>query len=274
MNHDSTEREMRVASGGHAIFAATLIALGILGLIKGDFVSIWRGAVPKILPAREALVYLCAFISLACGIGLFWRRAAAPAARVLLAWLLIWMLLFKVRIIALHPIVEFAYQIWGQTAVIVAGAWVLYAWFDTDRDRQWLGFATGDKGVRIARVFFGLAMIAFGLSHFFYLNLTAPLVPDWLPWHVAWAYFFGCTYIAAGVAVLIGVYARLAAALSAIQMGLFTVLVWVPFLAAGQMSTVTGSSWVEFISSWTLTTAAWVVADSYRSTPWLAVTRR
>jgi hypothetical protein len=52
--------------------------LGILGLIKGDFA--------KSVPAREVLAYLCAFISLASGIGLLWRRTAVIAARLLLVY--------------------------------------------------------------------------------------------------------------------------------------------------------------------------------------------
>lgn len=195
-----------------------MIAVGTLGLIDGGFTSIWYG-VPAGIPAREILAYLCAFVSLVCGIGLFWRRATATAARVLLLYLVIWFLLFKLRFIVLAPTVEVSYQSCGENAVIVAGAWVLYAWFATDWDTQLFGFATADKGVNIARVFYGLAMLAFGLSHFAYLDLTASLVPGWLPWHVAWAYFTGCAYLIAGLAMLIAVYARLAAVLSALQMG-------------------------------------------------------
>jgi uncharacterized membrane protein len=244
---------------GHVFFAVTMIALGIVGVVTGSFTPTWSG-VSRGVPAREVLAYLCALVSFACGIGLLLPRTAVVASRVLLAYLLIWLLVVRTAWIVRVPSGLNPWWSLGDTAVMLAAAWVLHEWFADAGERQRLRFTTGDRGLRIARALYGLAMIPFGVAHFINLKDTADAVPAWLPWHTAWASFTGAAFIAAGVAVLFGVYPRLAASLSALQMGLFTLLVWVPFVVAGPNA----FQWSEFLDSWALTAGAWVVADSYR----------
>jgi hypothetical protein len=231
------------------VFAVTLIALGVLGFVKGDLDATWPPA-PKFLSGIVG--YVWALIYAASGIGLLWRRTVALACRVLLACLLAWLLLLRVpQLFLLHPTLLAA---WGfsKTAVMAAAAWVLYVWF------------AGGKGLRIATALYGLALIPFGLAHFVYLKETVVLVPGWLPSPAFWAYFTGAAFIAAGIAMLIGVYARLAATLSVLQLGAFALLVWVPRVAAGHLSAF---QWGEVVVTVALTAAAWVVADSYKGRP-------
>src|SRR5690349_6871159 len=98
MKSTGTGAGFRIAGFGHALFAVTMIALGIMGLMKGGFTAIGSG-VPKSLPGRTALAYLCGAILLGAGIGLLWKRAAALSSRVLLAYFALWMLFFRVPLL-------------------------------------------------------------------------------------------------------------------------------------------------------------------------------
>lgn len=251
---------------GRLAFAIVMIGLGVLGLIKGGFTVVWQG-VPNGVPEREVLAYLCSVVSLACGVGLLWRQSAAVAARVLLGYFVLWFLLWKIRGLFVESLVGGTWSA-GQTLVMTAAAWVLFVCFATDWDRQRLGFATGDRGLCIARVLYAVGLIPFGIAHFMYPKETVALIPGWLPWPTFWAYFTGATFIVASVAVLIGVFARLAVTLSALQMGLFGLLVWLPRVATG--TPLNAFQWGEVVMTVALTAAAWVVADSYRGTPWFA----
>jgi uncharacterized membrane protein len=236
----------------HAFFAATMAGLGILGLFQGGATPTWAG-VPATLPGHTALVYCSCLVSLLTGIGLLWRRTSLISARVLLGAFVLWWLAFRLPVVFRYPTNSGAWWAVGDTAAMTAAALII---------------ATGDQWPRIARALYGLGLIPLGVAHFTYLDRTVSLVPAWLPWHLAWAYFTGIAFIAAGLGVATGVLARLAATLSMWEMGLFTVLVWVPILVAGH-STVSDKR--EFVGSWVITAAAWVMADSLRGKRWLAV---
>ena len=237
---------------GSTVFAALLIALGIVSLVTSDFAAVWQ-PVPKAVPARGALLYLSALVSLGSGAGLLFRRTAAPAARTLLVTLVLWVLVFRVPAILRAPLTQDPWSGIGETLVFLAAASALYAQAASAADR---------RGRRTAQVLYGLALIPFGSAHFAYLHETAALVPAWLPLHVPIAGLTGAAFIAAGAAVVAGVCAEWAVVLSTLQMGLFTVLVWFPILAAGSRNPFHVS---ETVLSCALTISGRVVADSFRA---------
>jgi len=96
------------------------------------------------------------------------------------------------------------------------------------------------------------------------MNLTAPLVPKWLPpTQEFWAYATGVGFIAAGVAILTGVQARLAAFLLTAMLASFALLVPGPMLRADPSS---HTNWSENALNLAVLGAAWVVADSLSRT--------
>jgi uncharacterized membrane protein len=232
---------MRNTGIGRTIFAAIIIVIGIQGLVVGEFGAIWQPVPP--VPARQALIYACVLASLVGGIGLLWRRAWAAAG--LLGLLLLWFAAFRLPVILRAPASAVSWEGGAETLVLAAGAWSL--------------FAAGKRGRRMASLLYGLALIPFGVAHFAYPQQTAALVPHWLPSPTAWVYFTGAAYIAAGLAIVSGVRARTAAMLSALQMGLFTLLVWVPMAAAGAHD---AGTWNELLDSAALTAAGWAVAEA------------
>jgi len=233
------------------VFALTFVAIGVIGLLSGTLAPIWN-PVPETTPARELLAYLSSLVSLICGAGLLAKRTAAPAALALTIFLMLWTTAFKFPYIVRSPLVEGSYQSNGENWVLIAAAWVLYAELAPTRK-----LLSSDVGVRIAWLLYGLGLIAFGLSHFFYLELTAPLVPAWLPGPVFWAYATGTIYTVCGIAIATNLGPRLGALGAAVNITLITVLVWGPIVAAGGL---TAMHWQETVVSCALTAASWVLA--------------
>jgi uncharacterized membrane protein len=230
------------------LFAIGMMGFGILVFVYGDFVEEWQ-TVAAWVPGRTALVYASGVVMLVCGLGVLVGRTRAMAIRILFPFLIIGVLV-QLPAIVMKPLVEGYWESAGEVTTLLGAGWVL--------------FATSERGKRIGQRIFGAALLPIGISHFVYLSITVNLVPTYFPFRTGLAYLTGAAHIAAGLGVLFSVRARLAAALEAVMLAIFTILVWVPRVVAGPPS---HDLWTEFMTSVAVTAAAWVIADSVTLRP-------
>jgi uncharacterized membrane protein len=251
---------MRLMGLGHPVFAVALAGFGVLSLSSGDFAYLWQ-PVPPWLLGHPLLAYASGALLLVCGVGLLWPRTLVGSSLVLVVSGLASMLVLHAPRIARQPQIEVEWFNLGEIATIVAGAWILFASAAPVPAGGWRKAIVGERGVRLARLLFALALPMFGLSHFVYAKVTAGMVPSWLPGHFAWAYLTGAAHIAAGLGILLGVLPRLAATLEALMVSTFLLTVNVPDLVRTPGDRL---QWSEVFVAAAIGGAAFLVARSYR----------
>ena len=238
---------------GWRVYGLGTMALGMVCLAWGNFEP--GQPVPKAFPDRTALAYAVAAFMLIAGAAVEWRRTAAWGAAALAAYFaLIVVVLMNGRVVLANYAEFGAYSGAAEQLAIAAGALIVYA------ASAKIDAALAARLTRVGQLVFGVCALLFGGAHFFYMNMTVPLVPNWLPpTPEFWAYATGIAHIAAGIAILTGVQARLAAILLTAMYASFTPLVHVPTLLADPSKYF---NWTENALNLALIGAAWVVADS------------
>jgi uncharacterized membrane protein len=239
------------------LFAVGMIGLGVLALIYGDFALVWQPVAPWI-PGRTILAYGSGVIMVVGGIGLLLSATTAWSVRILFPYLIVWLLL-KAPALFVAPGMEAVWLGFGEIAVLMTGGWVLFARLAELRPGSALAFATGENGVRLARILFAVSLIPIGLSHLIYVKETAEFVPAWLHYREGWAYLTGAGQIACGLGILFSILPRVAARAEAGMITLFTLLVWGPAIFAAPKARL---PWTAFFISWAIASAAWVMAQN------------
>jgi uncharacterized membrane protein YphA (DoxX/SURF4 family) len=238
---------------GRRVYGLGAVVHGIPGLVYGSFAAMGL-AVPAHVPGYQLLVYASAALLILAGLALNVERLAAIASLVLAAF-------FALCVLALQaPNAVTAFTTWvtwegiAEGIVMALGGVLAYAWT-----------AQADKAraaaiLRIARPLFGICLIVFGTSEFVYASFTAAMVPAWLPpSQLVWAYVTGAAQIAAGLAILTGVQARLAAILLTAMYLIFGLIVHLPRVIADPAGAM---AWAENGTNLVLAGAAWVLVDS------------
>ena len=243
----------RIGRLGVRVYGVAAIALGLVGVVSGDFASVWQPA-PATLPGRTILAYVVAMALIAAGAAIQWRRATRLGVLVLTSLYGLGVLVLHLPLVFAHPLSFPPYAGVAEQMALVAGGLLAIA-LTAD-----LTATTRARLTKTGEVIFGVCLIAFGTAHFADLPDTAAYAPAWLPpSQMFWAYATGVAHLAAAVAILSGVLARWAARLLTIMFAGFSLLVHLPHLAADLHSHF---NWAANAINFALIGAAWVLTDA------------
>jgi len=229
------------------LYALGAILLGAVGIYFHDFAMQWQ-PVPAGIPWRVPLAYASGLLLIVGGGAILSRKGERGGALLLAAFYALW-------VVALHlPNAIAAYQHIGawngpaESGLMTMGGVALFA--------SSAGALRGTL-LKVARILAGVCAIVFGCAHFNYIDFTATMVPAWIPPNQTfWAWATGAGHLAAGLALVSGFQARLAATLLAAMMASFVLLLHIPRVVAAPGLHV---EWIMLAVSSSLAGATWLV---------------
>ncbi|MEO8061692.1 MAG: DoxX family protein [Pseudomonadota bacterium] len=229
-----------------ALYALGAILLGAVGIYFHEFAQTWQ-PVPKGIAMHTPLAYLSGILLIIGGGAILSRKGERGGALLLAVFYGFWVLALHLpaafaswrHIGAWNGPAELTFMTVGGVALFAAGA----------------GKLRGTLSL-VARLLAGASAVVFGFAHFNYADFTASMVPAWIPYPLFWAYATGAGHLAAGVALLSGIQARLAAGVLAGMMASFVVLLHLPRVIAHPE---VHAEWLMLAVSSSLAGAAWLI---------------
>ncbi len=247
----STEKKMM--GFGWRVYGLGVMALGLTSLAFREFDP--GQPVPEHFPYRTILAYIAGVFIVVAAAALEFRRTVARGAAALAVYygLFVVVLLDGRRLLTGYAEYGIYEEISMPLAIAVGGLIIYVAGAEVDA-------AMEARLTRLCQLVFGVCVLIWGGAHFVYMNMTAPLVPKWLPPNqVFWGYVTGVCFIAAGLSILTRVKARIAATLLTVMIACFGLLANDRILLTDVSSHF---NWSESALNLALTGVAWVVADS------------
>ena len=221
----------RLIQSGAFFFGAALVALAVQNLLSPDPVP-GEGVLPSFLAGRAAWNALNYTVLLLLGLSVAGRKHAELAAALLGLLLFLWFAGWHVPQLIAHPgdgstwTAAFETLAIGSAALVAVGRSSSAMAFDA----KFMFLPPWVPGV--GRLGYGFSLPVFGALHVIYWLAVASVIPAWIPKPLFWTYFTAAAFFVAGVSLVSGVGARLAATWTGVMFLGWVLILHLPHVAA------------------------------------------
>jgi uncharacterized membrane protein len=218
---------------GQMIFAAGIVALGVLQFLSKDFIvgrppaAQWASGIP----GKEIWAYVSGIFLIIGGFAIMLRIKAAQAAFII--GILVFIFSFLCRHLPAMFMVNSAEDLLWQinaykTLALCGGSLIVAVSFSTQKNRQ--TSIVGSNNLLVGGcIFLALFFIDSGFAHFKFDDfIINNFIPSYIPAHSFWTYFCGIALIAGGLGILIRQTRKWAAALTGLMILLWFFLLHLP----------------------------------------------
>ena len=249
---------------GLAVYGIASVAAGILDLIWGEFepahqpLQAWGDHIPGV----TVFAYIAAIWLIVGGAAILWRRSLRFGAAALTILYGIFVMFPLPRLFTAPHFLGYRTAVYIDVVANVCEQVVLFVAAVVVLGSLAAQSSMSQRAALAARWAFGFCSLAFGLGHLTNIETVVPMVPKWMPLGgVFWAALTGIAFALAGLAIISGVLAILAARLLGAMLLVFSALALAPLVFAAPRNHV---SWGANAYNLTAVGAAWVIAE------WLA----
>jgi uncharacterized membrane protein YphA (DoxX/SURF4 family) len=197
---------------------------------------------------------------IAGGLAILWRRSARAGGAALAFIYFVFAVFWLPRLYWAPHILGYRIPVYigilagvGSQLIVFAAGALVYASL-AKRESLW------PRTIVFARWIFGLSAIDFGLSHLTDLKDNVMYVPQWMPLGAHfWIILTGTCFVLAGLAILSGIQASLAAWLLGLQFLAFNLIALPKFILANPKD---HGAWGGYAYNLAAVGAAWILAAS------------
>ena len=215
---------------GRIFFAIGIIALGILSIVAGDFITGRPPGWPAAIPGKLIWAIISGTVFVIAGIAIILHKKAGPASLVIGLIIFIYSFLFR------HLPAMFTNDwegiLWSlnayKTLALSGGAFIVAASFFKKEGSPINRFISNEKLVFTGIIFLSFFLIIAGCSHFKFAQFVIDFIPAYIPFHAFWTYFCAIALLAGGVGILIKQTRKLAATLSGLMIFGWFILLHIP----------------------------------------------